>query len=122
MRISLIVDDSTVVRKVACRIFELLNFEAREAADAEEALELCRSVMPDAILVDGHLRPMSSTEFLSSLRDIETDKRPVVIYCTSENDQGDIARALSAGADDYVLKPFDREEIRSKLNAAGLPA
>jgi two-component system chemotaxis response regulator CheY len=93
----LIVDDSGVVRKVARRIFELLNFDTREANDAEEALQLCRTVMPDAILVDGHLRLMASTEFLAALRDIEADKRPVVIYCTSENDQGDIARACRLG-------------------------
>jgi two-component system chemotaxis response regulator CheY len=47
-------------------------------------------------------------------------ERPHVIYCATENNQRDIALALTSGADDYLLKPFEREALRSKLAAAGL--
>lgn len=120
MRTCLVVDDSNVVRKVARRLFEILKFEVSEAGDGQEGLDLCQSAMPDAILLDGHLPVMASSEFLTSLRAMRDGRKPVVIYCSSENDRSEIARALSAGADDYVLKPFDREVIRAKLVAAGV--
>ncbi len=120
MKTCLVVDDSSVVRKVARRIFEVLAFETLEAHGAHEALGQCQEAMPDAILVDGHLSAMTTTEFLSTLRMMREGDKPVVLFCTSENDNGEIARALTAGADDYILKPFDRESIRSKLTAAGM--
>jgi two-component system, chemotaxis family, chemotaxis protein CheY len=122
MRTCLVVDDSNVVRKVARRVFEILKFDVCEAGDGQEGLDLCQAAMPDAILLDGHLPVMASSEFLSSLRAMRDGRKPVVIFCTSENDRGEIARALSAGADDYVLKPFNRETIRAKLVTAGIKA
>jgi two-component system, chemotaxis family, chemotaxis protein CheY len=120
MRTCLVVDDSNVVRKVARRLFEILKCDVSEAGDGQAGLDLCQSAMPDAILLDGHLPVMASSEFLTSLRAMRDGRKPVVIYCTSENDRSEIARALSAGADDYVLKPFDREGIRAKFAAAGV--
>ena len=76
--------------------------------------------MPDAILLDSHMPPMATVEFLASLRALANGSKPVVIYCATENDSTEIARALTAGADDYVLKPFDRESLRAKLVATGL--
>jgi two-component system chemotaxis response regulator CheY len=120
MKTCLVVDDSNVVRKIAVRILDALSIEASEAESGEQALELCRETMPDAILLDGHMPPMPSAEFLSSLRAMTEGRKPVVIYCTTENDSSDIARVLAAGADDYIFKPFDRESIRAKLAATGL--
>lgn len=120
MRICLVVDDSNVVRKVARRIFENLKFEIREAATGQEALDICQASMPDAILLDSHLPTMGSVEFLSTLRGMEDGNKPLVIYCATENDRGDITRALTGGADEYILKPFDREAVSAKLTSAGL--
>ena len=120
MRTCLVVDPSNVVRKVARRIFEAMQFEADEAETGQEAIEKCQAAMPDAILLDGHLPSMGNVEFLSSLRTLPDGRKPIVIYCTTENDPTTIARALTAGADEYVLKPFDRESMRVKLAAAGL--
>lgn len=117
LRTCLVVDPSYVVRKVARRIFETMHLEADEAETGREALQKCESNMPDAILLDGHLPTMSSIEMLGTLRALPDGRKPIVIYCTTENDPSEIARALSAGADDYVLKPFDRESIRGKLIA-----
>jgi two-component system chemotaxis response regulator CheY len=76
--------------------------------------------MPDANLSDWHLPAMRSVEFLASLRGCPRRDKPHVIYCATENNQRDMALAPSSGADDHVLKPFEREVIRSKLAAAGL--
>jgi two-component system chemotaxis response regulator CheY len=76
--------------------------------------------MPDAIFLDSHMPAMGTIEFLATLRGMADGRKPIVLYCTTDNDATDIARVLSAGADDYLLKPFDRETIREKLVSAGL--
>jgi two-component system chemotaxis response regulator CheY len=121
MKTCLVVDDSEVVRKVACSIFETLQLEAGEAESGQQALDGCAKAMPDAILLDCHLPgSMGTVEFLASLRALAGGDKPVVIYCATENNSTEIMRALSAGADDYVMKPFDRESLRAKLAAGGL--
>jgi two-component system chemotaxis response regulator CheY len=120
MKTCLVVDDSDIVRKVARRILENLELEATEATDGEAALEMCKTSMPEAILLDCITPTMGATDFLTSLRALEDGGKPAVIYCATENDAGDIARALTSGADDYVLKPFDRETLRAKLTACGV--
>jgi two-component system, chemotaxis family, chemotaxis protein CheY len=117
MKTCLVVDDSEVVRKVARYIFEHLQFEAREAETGQEGLDSCAQEMPDTILLDSHIPPMPTAAFLSALRAMPNGDKPVVIYCATENDSTDIARALTAGADDYVMKPFDRESLGPKLTA-----
>jgi len=120
LRTCLVVDPSSVVRKVARRIFEIMQFQTLQAETGQEALQKCEEDMPDAILLAGHLPTMSSVEVLGTLRALPNGRKPFVIYCTTENDASEIARALSAGADEYVLKPFDRESIGAKLTSAGL--
>ncbi|HWB44338.1 MAG TPA: response regulator [Hyphomicrobiaceae bacterium] len=121
MKTCLVVDDSNVVRKVARRILENLKFEISEAESGKDALEQIQQSMPDAIMFDFHMPGMGTVEFLTSLRTMTANgKRPYILYCTTENDTADITRTLTAGADDYVMKPFDRESLRSKLAEAGL--
>jgi two-component system chemotaxis response regulator CheY len=122
MKTCLVVDDSDIVRKVARRILESLQLQTSEAGDGQEALESCKASMPDAILLDCHTPAMGATDFLTSVRALEEGGKPAIIYCATENDTGDIARALTSGADDYVLKPFDRESLKAKFAAAGLLA
>ena len=117
MKTCMVVDDSEVVRKVARYIFENLQFEASEAETGQDGLDSCARAMPDAILLDSHIPPMPTASFLSTLRAMPNGDKPMVIYCSTENDSTEIARALSAGADDYVLKPFDRETLGKKLAA-----
>jgi two-component system, chemotaxis family, chemotaxis protein CheY len=114
----LIVDDSRVIRKVACRILEQLHFEVEEAEDAESALDACRSRMPDAILLD--TPQPGNVKFLRTLRREENGARPVVVLCATENDVTRIAEAIDAGADDYVMKPFDRDVLHDKFAQVGL--
>jgi len=120
MKTCLVVDDSEVVRRVARALFEKLELETSEAENGEDALAQCGKAMPDAILLDSHIPAMPTAAFLSALRALPGGDKPLVIYCATENDPKEIARALTAGADDYVLKPFDRESLRAKLAAGGL--
>lgn len=120
MKTCLVVDDSSVVRKVAQRILENLKVVATEAENGPQALDMCQRAMPDAIILDYDMPGMGTVEFLSTLRGLANGKKPFVIYCTTENDTPDISRTIAAGADDYVIKPFDREGLRAKLAAGGL--
>lgn len=115
MKRCLVVDDSSVIRKVARAILEGAGFEISEAENGHEALDRCKAQNPDVILLDWQLPVMGAMEFLSALRVAQGVKRPYIVYCTTENDSNDIARAFTAGADDYMLKPFDRETLVSKF-------
>jgi two-component system chemotaxis response regulator CheY len=106
MKTCLIVDDSSVIRKVARRILEGLDFQISEAEDGQEAFEACREKMPDAILLDWNMPRMDGYEFLRMLRRLPDGDRPKVVFCTTENDVAHIARALHAGANEYIMKPF----------------
>ena len=120
MKICLVVDDSRVVRKVARRILEGLDFEAAEAADGLEALAFCRAAMPDAVLLDWVMPVMDGLDFVRRLRQEPGGEGPVVVFCSSENDPERIATALDAGADEYIMKPFDGDIIEAKFAQAGL--
>lgn len=116
----LVVDDSRVVRKVARRIVEDLGFSCEEAEDGQKAYDACSQKMPDAILLDWNMPIMSGIEFLEKLRAMPAGDGPKVIFCTTENDMAHIQRAMTAGANEYIMKPFDSEIIESKFSQIGL--
>lgn len=115
MKSCLIVDDSSVVRKVARRILEDLDYIVQEAEDGQEAFDKCRQEMPDAILLDSNMPVMGGLEFLKLLRAYVGGEKPRVVYCMTEHDIGQIALARKTGAEDYVLKPFERDHLESKF-------
>ena len=85
--------------------------------ELEGAVLACaREARPDVILLDWHMPGMSAVEFLAALRASPGGKRPTVIYCTTERDSVDISRAFAAGADAYLMKPFERETIEAKFS------
>jgi len=118
-RTCLIVDDSRIIRKVARRIVEGLGFEVDEAADGSEALAFCSGVIPEVILLDWSMPVMDGMTFLRRLRALPGGMAPKVLFCTIETRAERIAEALSAGADDYVMKPFDGEILTSKFAEVG---
>lgn len=120
MKLCLIVDDSRVVRKVARRIISDLGFECEEAEDGQKALDFCKTKMPDAVILDWNMPIMSGIEFLEMLRTLKNGGHPKVIVCTTENDQKHIQRAVQAGSDEYIMKPFDSEILEIKLRQVGL--
>jgi two-component system chemotaxis response regulator CheY len=120
MKRCLIIDDSSVIRKVARRILEGFGFTITEASDGRQALDNCVREMPDAILLDWNMPVMDGYEFLRALRAMPGGDRPKVVFCTTENDLAHIARAMHAGADEYIMKPFDREIVEAKFQEVGL--
>jgi two-component system, chemotaxis family, chemotaxis protein CheY len=119
MKSCLIVDDSKVIRKVARHILETLQFDVSEAVDGDEALTKCSSDNPDVILLDWNMPVMSGMEFLRAYRAAFAQNGAKVIFCTTENGIGHIQAAIDAGADEYVMKPFDRETLENKLQIVG---
>jgi two-component system chemotaxis response regulator CheY len=119
MKSCLIVDDSKVIRKVARHILETLHFQVSEAADGDEALTMCANDNPDVILLDWNMPVMSGMEFLRAYRASSIPDAAKVIFCTTENGIAHIQAAIDAGADEYVMKPFDRETLENKLQIVG---
>ncbi|MEH6663466.1 MAG: response regulator [Brevundimonas sp.] len=119
-RTCLIVDDSRIIRKVARRIVEGLGFDVDEAADGAEALAYCATATPEVILLDWNMPVMDGLTFLRRLRAQPGGDQPKVLFCTIETDAERIREALEAGADEYVMKPFDGEILESKLAEAGV--
>ena len=120
MKTCLVVDDSKVIRKVARHILETLDFAVEEAGDGREALTFCQNKAPDVVLLDWNMPVMSGMEFLRALGEENLPNRPKVVFCTTENGDAHIRAAIEAGADEYVMKPFDRETLQSKLQIVGL--
>ena len=116
----LLVDDSRVLRKIARSMLDPYQFYMKEAADGQEALELCRTLMPDGILLDWNMPVMDGITFLRALRALPGGDKPKVIFCTTEGEISRISEALAAGADEYIMKPFDEEVLISKLEIVGI--
>jgi two-component system chemotaxis response regulator CheY len=122
MKRCLIADDSNVIRKVARHILESQKYEVSEAENGQEALDRCKHQVPDVVLLDWQMPVLSAMEFLAALRVTLSGRRPFIIYCTTENDPAEISRALAAGADDFMMKPFDRAALLGKMNEIALAA
>ncbi|MCF6292213.1 MAG: response regulator [Robiginitomaculum sp.] len=120
MKHCLVVDDSRVIRKVACRILEDMEFSCSEAEDGQQALDKCKQAMPEAILLDWNMPVMNGIDFLKALRNESGGDKPVVVFCTTENDMGHITEALRAGANEYIMKPFDSDILSAKFAEVGL--
>jgi two-component system chemotaxis response regulator CheY len=120
MKSCLLVDDSRVVRMVARKIMEALSFSCDEAENGRLAVEKCAAAMPDFILLDWNMPVMNGIEFLQELRQMPNGDTPKVVLCTTENDMAHIQQALMAGADEYIMKPFDNDIMQDKLSQVGL--
>jgi len=116
----LIVEDSRVLRTVARKIFEEMKFDVAEAEDGMGALRAVREKMPDVILFDGNLPSMKGVEFLKSVRGQQGGDRPVILVSTTESDVEEITHVIHAGANEYIMKPFDSEILQAKFSQVGL--
>lgn len=115
----LIVDDSPVVRKIARRIVEDFGFSCVEAEDGKQAYDSCLQSMPDCILLDWNMPVMNGMEFMQKLKKMPGGDPPRIIFCSVENNEGRIRKALAAGADEYIMKPFDADIMKSKFMLIG---
>lgn len=117
----LIVDDSKIVRKVTRKMYEGLGcHDIDEAEDGQIALDSCKQRMPDVIMLDWHMPVMNGITFIKELRALENGQHPIVIFCTTETNFECITEALTSGANEYVMKPFDESIIKGKLDQLGL--
>ncbi len=119
-RTCLVVDDSRVVRRVARRMLEGRGFAVEEAEDGDKALTACRAHMPDAVLLDWNMPIMNGLEFLQALRQEFGPDNPPVLFCTTETDMGFIEKAIAAGAQEFIMKPFDEDILFGKFGQVGL--
>ena len=116
----LVVDDSRVVRKVARRILEGNGFAVEEAEDGARALAACRERLPDCVLLDWNMPVMNGIEFLRALRREFGAERPIVVFCTTESEMSFIEEAITSGAQEYIMKPFDEEILMGKFAQVGM--
>ena len=86
----------------------------------QKALDACKRAMPEAVLLDWNMPVMDGYEFLGHLRRMPGGDQPKVVFCTTENDVAHIARALHAGANEYIMKPFDKDIVTAKFQEVGL--
>lgn len=115
MKRCMFVDDSAVIRKVAKRILGGPDMVVIEASTGFEAIGMCVAEMPDIIVVDGALPDMSAEEFIRRVRGMEAPVKPQIAVCLTEVDVGAIMRAKRAGAQGYLLKPFNRPQLLDRF-------
>jgi two-component system chemotaxis response regulator CheY len=116
----LVVDDSRVIRRLACEILQGMGLRTAEAEHGLAAVEFCRTTVPDMVLLDWNMPEMDGISCLRALRAMNLSPRPVVVMCTTESGMGKICEALEAGADEYIMKPYDVEVLFDKLTQVGL--
>lgn len=116
----LIVGDSRLIRTIARRILVGLGYALGEAAGAAEALTACTRAMPDLIVVDHRLPALDGIALVRTLRALPGGATARIVVSSAEDDPAHIAAALAAGADEYVMHPFDGEILRGKLAQMGL--
>jgi two-component system, chemotaxis family, chemotaxis protein CheY len=121
--LALVVDDSRAMRSILTRLLSGLGFDVAQAGDGAEALSVLDSgARPDVILVDWNMPVMDGLTFIKNVRAREDLRDISLMMVTTESEQGQIVRALAAGAHEYVIKPFTDEVIAEKLALLGLVA
>lgn len=116
----LVVDDEATVRELLSATLRFAGFEVTSAATASEAVAAAAEEPPDLVLLDVMLPDMDGFEVVRRLREqrVDTHNGPVpVLFLTARDRQADKITGLSLGADDYVTKPFDLEELIARIRA-----
>ena len=111
----MIVEKSGVVRKVAKRILSTPEMYVVEADTADRARTMCEAQMPDIIVVEADPLGMALEDFIRAIRAMESDVKPLIVISMIELDLVTMTRAKRAGADDYLLKPFDRQLLTGRF-------
>ncbi|MEW9920547.1 PP2C family protein-serine/threonine phosphatase [Marimonas sp. MJW-29] len=112
----LIVDDSRLQRRILCATLAGWGFDVTEAGSAEEALERCEEELPDIVLSDWVMPGMSGIEFCRRFRQMSGAEYGYFILLTSKSDRSEVAHGLDAGADDFLTKPVDSNELRARIS------
>ncbi len=116
MKKALVVDDSKAIRQIERKYLEELGYYVLEASNGEEALKVLQE-NPDIVLIllDWHMPVMNGYEFLKKMRSMDEYSHIKVMMVTTENQQKSVIDALMAGANEYLMKPFDKEMLETKI-------
>lgn len=117
---ALIVDDSSTMRKILKSILAGAGFEVMEANCGAEALNQLQHCRSDLALLDWNMPEMSGLELLQKVRSDHAHDAMKIMMVTTESEQQSLERALQTGADEYVMKPFTKDAVLSKLQMIGL--
>ena len=118
---ALVIDDSRAMRLILGRMLRELGLEVTEATDGRDGLSrLEAGLAPSLILVDWNMPEMTGIDFVDAVRKPPYQSSAKVVMVTTETEVPQVRRALEAGADEYVMKPFTRESIFEKLQLLGL--
>jgi two-component system, chemotaxis family, chemotaxis protein CheY len=119
---ALIVDDSRAMRMILGKILKEIGFEIVEASHGLDALAKLKTLAaaPDVMLVDWNMPEMNGYEFVTAVRADKAWDAARIMMVTTESDLSNVERALGAGADEYMMKPFTKESVVEKLGMLGL--
>ncbi|MDX1963823.1 MAG: response regulator [Pirellulales bacterium] len=119
--LAMIVDDSRPIRRIEGDILAELGFETVSACNGREALERLRlQPLPDLVLVDWNMPEMNGLELVKAIRDDARLAGMTVVMVTTETEPDQMLRALTAGADEYLMKPFQKDSLIDKLRLVGV--
>jgi sigma-B regulation protein RsbU (phosphoserine phosphatase) len=113
----LVVDDSRLQRRILVASLKKWGFEVFEADNGEAAIEICANTPPDLVLSDWVMPGMSGLEFCRAFRALDCDQYSYFILLTSKSEKQEVARGLDAGADDFLIKPLEADELRARISA-----
>lgn len=117
----LVIDDSRTMRLIIGRTLKELGHEVAEAGNGREGLDRVKgSEGVGLVLVDWNMPEMNGLEFVTALRQEQAHKALPVMMVTTETEQDNVAKALAAGANDYIMKPFTKDAMKDKLARMGL--
>ena len=117
LRRIVVVDDSPLQLKIMSAMLERRGYEVWQAESAEDALKLCEDIHPDAVLSDWMMPGMDGLEFCRRFREMPRESYGYFILLTSKSEKGEIARGLDAGADDFLTKPVNADELLARIKA-----
>lgn len=116
----LIIDDSRAMRSIISRIMKDCGFETADAADGQQALDVARGSHFDFAMVDWNMPVMNGYDFIKAVRAQPKYARLTMMMVTTETEMSQVVRALAAGANEYVMKPFTADALVEKLELLGL--
>jgi len=118
---ALVVEDSSIIRKILCQYLQKMNIEAVEACNGQEALDRLKEMSPpDLVLVDWNMPVMTGIQFIEAVRQLKIYDPLPLIMVTTNSEVEFCGAAMDAGANLYIQKPCTLEALREKLDLLGL--